>query len=370
MHGRVMISTTATTPPSVISASEFRLLSARSQKEFASALERKFNHIEWQDYLEAVCIQTVATHEEGQPTTMLAGDEPNLMTRYLITPLVVESELNMIYGDGGSLKSLICQMLGYFIGHPEKKGLGFEYPEPGRVLYLDYETSEQEVNKRLTAIGEVWGAQTSGNVLYRRCDMSLSDDADNIHQIVIDEKVILVIVDSYGLACGGDAISQDVVRATCIAMRSWETTVLGVSHISAEAARGTHTMPFGSRYWHNYHRWTWLAKSVQLTGRTHVGLYHQKYNVGPYHPPIGLVVKWENNMPQAERDDNAVTDTPEKLQRLQQKDQMTALLSDGPASVEYLAERMDTTSAQVRALGSRYKDSFQKNSESGLWELV
>ncbi len=360
MWGRIIVWNVAADPPQWISASEFRLLSSQSRKAFASDLATKVNHINWAQRLEAVCGQTVVLHEAGDPAILLTGETESLETNYLSSPLLVKNEMNMLFGDGGTFKSLIAQLLVFLIGHGESQ-LGFTFPEPVNCLYLDYETSREEVDKRLTALGRSLAYGTAGNFYYRHCELALADDADNIREEIVNKDIGLVVVDSYGMACGGDAITQEVVRSCCQALRSFNTTTLGIHHISTEVVKGGSPMPYGSRYWFNYHRWIWWVNAQTDDGVTTISLTHQKYNVGPKWPkPIGLRVKWQENIPYITRDDMRVEKTADLIARMTQKDQVRIVLRRGLTSVTEIAEKTGLKENQIRPILHRYPQVFVK----------
>lgn len=188
----------------VIDSHTFTIDSSISRSSFARSLNEKQNSLPWRDYIDGACIRTLLEEELGVPAVLITGAPRELSTAYLIYPLIVRDQLNMIYGDGESGKSIVAQAVAYLLGHGGRH-LGFAF-EPCNVLYLDYETEAEDFGRRIAGIAQGFGLGEVGNLHYRRCLQPLADDIEDIRQMVIDLRIELVIIDSYGMAVGGDAI--------------------------------------------------------------------------------------------------------------------------------------------------------------------
>ena len=90
-----------------------------------------------------------------------------------------------------------------------------------------------------------------------------------------------LVVDSVGLAAGGEPESAEVAVQFFASPRELGLDALLVAHVTKQDAKGSAERPFGSAFWHNSARSTWHVKSRPTTGGMRAGLYHRKSNGGP-----------------------------------------------------------------------------------------
>ena len=165
--------------------------------------------------------------------------------------------------------------------------------EPGRALYLDWETSRDEIDSRIKRLSA--GQQETVPALgYRRMSRPLADDVARIHKEVDQEHYEFVVVDSIGAAVGADPNNaQDVIR--CFgAMRALGVTVLAIDHVAKADSEGK---PYGSAYKYNYARSAWETRKEQLadSNAITVALLHRKANNSRLSNPIGLKIEFDGD---------------------------------------------------------------------------
>jgi hypothetical protein len=177
----------------------------------------------------------------------------------------------------------------------------------------------------------------------------------------------LVIVDSLGAARNGDPESAEATIKLFNAMRSLGVPVVAIDHHAKNAT--DKSKPFGSVYTWNLSRRVWGVTKAQEEGanRLTIALHNHKANRGRLSRRLGFHVDYEEDehgRPLVIRFTPCdVRDVPAFANKLGQKDQlMTVLrngaLTDAEAVNELRALGVDMTTAVVRALVSRYKDTF------------
>ena len=67
---------------------------------------------------------------------------------YLVDEIIGKGDLVVLAGDTGLGKSIIAHQIGVFLATGEEEVLGFEIPRVRRVLYLNFELSNDEFNRR------------------------------------------------------------------------------------------------------------------------------------------------------------------------------------------------------------------------------
>jgi hypothetical protein len=155
----------------------------------------------------------------------------------------------VFYGDGGLAKSYIGQLLANHIarGTPLFGGAVM----PGRVLYVDFELDLEEQTRRAYFVARGVGLSVPPpGIYYLQPDQPLTEIISQLSGFVRAEGVVLVIVDSFGLAVAGDPIAARDVIPVLRGLNSLPCASLVIDHSRnpqlGETAAGL--SPFGSVY--------------------------------------------------------------------------------------------------------------------------
>lgn len=284
---------TVTVPGAEPQWGRFNLASSTTRTHFAKTLDASAPGIPWRLILERVCRDTVRAVRVGAPTVLL---RPRQTTEpaFLVDPILPLDDSAVIFADGGSGKGffVIALALAAMNGLTLPGGISFATSRPTGVLYLDWESTQADLEDRVYRLAHGLGC-SADRLHYRRMERPLTDDAGALRADASRLGVGLVIVDSLAPACGPEPEGSDAVTRTMNALRAFGPTVTRavVAHVSKAAAeqRGTSAKPFGSVFVWNLARSVWeLRRSEDETNDLVVGLYHRKANGGRLHPPIGL----------------------------------------------------------------------------------
>ena len=154
----------------------------------------------------------------------------------------------------------------------------------------------------------------------------------------------LIVIDSLIPALDADANDSETARRFMNIVRSFDTTVLVLSHTSKEGKL------FGSTFWWNLARNVWSVSKEQDMGEsyTDIAFKHEKSNNSRLYSPIGLRFSHENNIASFERietselSNNIAKSIPIKVR-------IRELLKTGKLmSSKEIAEELDAT---VEAVG-------------------
>ncbi len=323
------------------------LLAGRTRKQIASMLANQVQQINWDEVLEQVCLGVIQRHREGEKVVQIRDVPIPESIRWRVEPMIMEGVPTLIYGFGGTGKSYLAAYLASLIseGYPAQ---GF-LPEPGPVLYLDYENTESENARRFDAIHKGLGLGERSAVHYRRCSQRLAADVQEVQKAVLERGIQTVIVDTAGPACGGDPESAQSAIQFFMALRSLNVTSLVLAHKSKVTGA---TGPFGSVYWTNYPRNVFHVKASQSEDEhvTHVGLFHEKANDGKLIRPIGCRLEFlSDGEVSVARED--VRDVPELEENLSIADRIQGAIKQArynPLTVEELAEDLESKSDTIR----------------------
>ena len=348
----------------------FNLLSGRTRKSMANTLEKQVPHLDWSTLLEQVCMGVIQRHREGEAVIQIKDFRVPESIRWRVEPLVLEGAPTLLYGYGGTGKSYFAAYLAMMTaeGYPD---LNF-MPEPGPVLYLDYENTELDSARRFDALHKGLDLPCRSSVHYRRCAQRLASEIQEIQKAVLERGIQMVIVDTAGPACGGDPESAQSAIQFFMALRSLNITSIILAHKSkAAGAKG----PFGSVYWTNYPRNVFNIKGAQEEGATScfVGLFHEKTNDGRLMKPMGFRLEFIDEGEVVRVHKENVGDIPELEENLGLVDRITNALRRNrykPMTVTDLADELEAKAGSIRqALSRQANTRFVKLSDNR-WGLL
>jgi len=343
------------------------LLSSNSKQTLINALKKRVNNVDWQAVIEQACTKTLAEYRKGEPIVQVGNLPPRDRVRYRLYPFILEGECTVLYGYGGTGKSKLAQFMG-LLTHCGIESLGIR-PLKGNVLMLDWETSQYTVDEWLKAIKAGMGITSEDMPFYRYCSRGLPSDIAEIQRIVLENDIKLIIVDSVGMAIGGDAESQDITRQYFSALRTLKIASLSIDH---KPKKGNTI--YGSVYKTNIARSTFEIRSQQTSGVNYmdIGIYHRKANDTRLITPMGFHIEFigdEDNTEKVIITKQDVADIPELKEGLSQKQQIMHMLQGGAIAVKDIAENLGVTEVHARVILNRNKKAFVKNAE-GEWGLL
>lgn len=252
------------------------LTSTDNRHKMSKALAYRDNEVEWDAVMEILSEVVLEDYRTGAPVETLTGEvDIEAQKKWLIDPILEQGSLTIMYAPGSSGKSWIAQYLTVLVDAGRSTN---EYQvEPAIVLYLDWETTKQELDSRVTMIRRGLNLSGKSNIKYRTMYAGVVSDLERIQEIIIEERISLVVIDSVASACGGEAENAKVVLDTFNGLRSLNVSVLAIDHTNKE------NQLFGSVYKFNEARNVFeLVKNQESDEQKIViGLFHRKTNNGP-----------------------------------------------------------------------------------------
>ena len=299
----------------------------------------------WNGILEQLSYNVVEEHRTGAEVVKVANYVVPDRSGFRIEPILENNQATLIFGEGDSLKSYFATYLSVLIA-TGIADVGLT-PEPGRVLYLDYETDAQTFHERVIAVTAGLMVSIPEGIYYRPMVESLTDEFSRINTIVMQEKIDVVVVDSAAPAVllPNDA---EVVTAYFRTLRALQVTSLTVAHITKEGP--VNDYPFGSAFWKNLPRSLFAVKADRNEDDVAISLRHTKANNGRRLPTLGYSFRFVEdvlNVTQAEPGDY------EDLSRdLPIWKRVIAILNE-PKLVKDIAAELDVTPNAVNVLFHR-----------------
>jgi len=208
---------------------------------------------------------------------------------------------------------------------------------------------------------------------YRRCHQPVADDIETIKNIILENGIALVIIDSIGPACGGEPETADSALRYFKALRSLETTSLSISHrTKREESKG----PFGSVYWYNLARYVWTVELGDASKQNEfaVTLHHEKSNTTSLFGHMGLSFAFDPDSQATSIERVDPGELPTLMENLPLKEQIKRVLSKhGELTEKEIAEMIPgkkhkgVNADTVRSTCSRDRKLFEK--ADGKWRL-
>jgi energy-coupling factor transporter ATP-binding protein EcfA2 len=343
------------------------LTSTRERHGLTKRMTERWETVDWDALIEQACLKILTDYRKGEPTIILA-DHAHQDVTDLLHPFLLVSQPSILYGPGGSGKSMFATYLALLASSGHKEAVTGLKCEQTNTLYLDWEAGPDEIVSRLHSLSAGLGITPPREHLrYRRCTQTLSHEAETIQALIMEHSIGLVIVDSVGLACGGEPEKAEVVLDYFRALRSLNCSTLSIDHIS-KATEGKHATPFGSVYKQNMARSVWECKKGEAAddNASAVGLFHRKANFGRLSRPKGYQFCFEPKRISVVRTE--ITDDPELSGHMTVKDRLYKALSDGKKTAKQLSDDLGIPASSVRVNLNRFKSKLfiQLGNEWGL----
>ena len=288
----------------LVHQARFNLSSSQTRNSLAKMLTGRSvgvaKDVDWFDGLEMLCQQVMAAEARGQPfETVGSIAVPRDAQRYAIDPLVPAHVASLMYGPGGSGKSVLALALALSIQVGREIVPGLHPCVRGPVMYLDWETDRTTITDRVQRISAGCGIPAP-NILYRRCMKPLHEDAEYIAGVAAENGIVYAVIDSVGMAMGGAGEHSDANEGTLRlfdAVRHIGVSTQLIDHVSKaemKTATGKALMPYGSIFKINLCRSAWEIRNTahdneDLTG---ISLVHAKSNDSRLYPQIDLEIGW------------------------------------------------------------------------------
>ena len=342
VKAEIQLTSTRPTSAGHLRAGRLNLTSPAARNTFARSLASRDSEVDWDKVMEQLCITVLAEWREGSPAVLLTGQsDVQASVKWMIEPIIQLNNPTLIYGPGSTGKSWFGQYLAVLAdAGMNSGGLGVE---PSTVVYLDWETDQDEVDSRVTMLRNGLGLDGPSSIWYKHMTSGLSADIETIRGLCATNDVQFIVIDSVGSACMGEPESAEVVLRAFGALRSLGVSSLCIDHTNKEGSL------FGSVYKYNASRQVFECKKDQQPDDNKIvlGLFHKKANNSRLMKPIAYELNISDSAISISRQD--VRDTPLEAQ-MRVVDRIENLLKTRPSGlpVSDIAEELEKTESHIR----------------------
>ena len=245
-----------------------------------------FPDIDWPKIMEQLVVN-VSKYKGGNMESVLIGNTPVVNEeKHYIFPFIRKNAINIIYGAGGSGKSYLSVLFGLLV--QSGKSYAGLAPDKGYVLYIDWESDPEDLNERLRAVKkglvEVHPDIADIQFLYYRAKDKFINEEDTIADMIVENDIKLIIIDSFGGALAGEINDSEASMQLANCLRSLGVSILGIDHVS----KSNSNSPIGTVYKVNLARnlWSVTSKVDEVNNEMEVVLKHTKTNSKKENPRV------------------------------------------------------------------------------------
>jgi hypothetical protein len=296
-------------------------------------------------------VQARLTPQDGGFIEVASQPRPG-PREYTVDRIVPKNKITSVFADGGTGKTYFSMVIATMVVMG-RKFLGELHCQQGNVLYLDFEDDAEEFVRRVFEIGRGLGLDAlPQGLFYRRFTKPLGEVVFEVMQAVSERDIKLVIVDSFGAACGGDAErSGDSIR-TMQLLQAIPATVLLNDH-EPKPMPGRVQSQFGSIYKRNLSRSQLRLedRGFPEPGKHALILWHTKLNVGPLRGKMPLYLRFEADTVYLDKggvDDPAFADDQGVVEQV-----LGVLETLGKGTAVQVAENLGRKEAYIRNVLTR-----------------
>ena len=274
------------------------LLSNQGWKDMVSALSDALPDYDWRAALMDAVERTVKIFRAGNKVERYEGAEHKI-TPHLLEPFVAGDGVTVLFGEGGMGKSTLAAAMAVSVAcnYPV---FGHWPTTSGPVLFFDYEDNSKILWYRIQAILRGIGWEGDDPEIYHKMLVSkVIQSQSDMRREIMDTGAVLCILDSIGMARGGDAMGPEDTIRLFRSLRSFDVPVLALDHRAKEHTRfkDKHPTPYGSVYTVNSARMLWsghIAEASTATQR-YINLGQTKSNHAQRDDDLGIQISYDNN---------------------------------------------------------------------------
>jgi hypothetical protein len=223
-------------------------------------------------------------------------------------------------------------------------------------MYCDWELDESDHRERAATM---WG-DAQPKILYVRCNRPLVAEVDRLARLKHEHQIDFAFCDSIAFACQGKPEDASTAQEYLRACRSLGIGTMHSAHIAGATEMREHR-PFGSVFWHNGSRLTWLAKAEdesQDTAQSRtVALINRKANLSARRAALAYRFEFQPNLVRIVKTDPALVESA--AASIPQWQRIKAAISKHPLTYAEIAEETGLKEGSIRKSVERATRTFK-----------
>ena len=346
----------------------------RTRKELTRSLITKNPELPWNEIVDQLCFGVQERARKGEPVVELTTIGNVKPPEYILYPLIVKNYPNVIFGDPSASKSTLAVILAQVVMLPwSDNPMGMTAPNRSiKVLYLDWETDADTIQWQTTMLQRGMVDTEILFLQYRQCSQPLAQDIEQIKTHIADTKADLIIIDSLGLAAGGELKETQSALSFYAALRNLKTTSLILAHNSKDRESKTRSI-YGNQFFTAQARNVWELRKNQDTDSDElaIALFHRKPPpFSKLHKPLGFKLVYNNEAGKMTIEHSDPKTVGEFLEQMGLKSQILEALKSGAKTNKELATELESSEHQVRSRCGDLKKQKKIDKQNDKWVLL
>lgn len=372
IHGELAIGVNVLGETMHLHEASINLSSTRARTDWIKRLLTQSPEYDWVNVIEIVCVRSIRGFREGKPSVWLDQVEFTEAIPPRLAPFIYQRQPTVLFGDGGSGKSTISLTIAVCVAAGIQ--LFYNYPIQCSVLYLDWESDEETMSRRVAKLKNGLNINEHIPLRYKRMNGLLADQIDELATEIAENDYKLVIVDAMAKATANAPEGATSALTMFDAMDSLEVDYLIIDHIDKASLRPGqgNGKPYGSIFKFNSARSVWFASTQGEPGESeiYVKLEQTKANDMTRSKPLPLRIQFGEDSTTIER--VGWNDMPEDLQAKKKAgDQIIEVLTHGALTIKEIAIKTGLTEPTAKTTLYRLLNKgFVVQLEGHNWGLV
>ena len=353
---------------------QFNFSTESTRTRFAKQLSDKLDiKIEWAEVFDYLSQKVQELARGGEPVIELITGKDVAPPEYLLYPLIIKNYPNVIFGDPSAAKSTIAVILSQVMMLPwHDNPLGLSVPKyKVVVLYLDWEADAETIQWQATTLQRgIEGVEVLA-MHYRHCAQPLANDLDELKWHIGTIGANMLIIDSQGLAAGGELKDTQPAISFYAGLRALKVTSLILAHNSKDKDTKTRSI-YGNQYFTAQARNVWEVRKSQEAGSSEmdIALFHRK--PPPFagvHKPLGFKIVFDDQGGKMNIKQSDPRTVGEFMDQMSLKSRIIEELKGGSMLTKELAEVLDSSPNQIKARCNELKHKGQVIKVGEKWGL-
>ena len=338
------------------------LTSISGRRDFIKELKELWQGPDWVTIIHQLCDRTLAAYRAGEQSQASQGEQLPEMDTYILNPLLFAGHTSILYGPGDSGKSVLSVLAALLLAQGGNAA-GLAAGGGFTPLLLDWERAYSTFDSRVRSltIGHPELADAKDKLWYQRMHQPLHESIEDVSETIQARKADVLILDSLGMAAGGDLNSPEAATRLFEAIRTLDLPALIIGH-TAKSTEGDKTV-FGSAFFFNLASSVWevAADHQEESSTLSLGLYNRKNNLGPRRKPFGLSIAFTGES--CTVSEANLSESPTLSAKLSRAQRIKSLLLDHQfRGLVQIADTLDDDPHAIRTELNRHKGK--------LWDKV
>lgn len=367
--GELLITSSIVDGKPIYPLTTFNFTSDTTRSRLIKTLNESYPKWEWSEIINQLSLGIVERARAGEPVRELWTHEDVPKPEFLLEPILYKGLPTIIFGEKATLKSTTALAIYTCLILPwHDNPLGWIAPEkPIKTLLADYEVDYEVSQYNAKRLQQGMGLP-SFPLFYRRCQIPLADDIEQIQKHMADIEAKAIIVDSLGPAVGGDLNKPEQALGFSTALRQLKCAALIIGQTSKEK-EGKHKSVFGSTYFEYYARNIFELRKVQEEGEDEldIALYNTHCNLGRKAKPMGFHISFNEVSIKMER--KAIT-AQELIERMGTQARILSLLKTGAISTQEITDALELKRNTVDVSLKRLREKQKITKVGEKWGLL